>query len=47
MSSTRWQLFRLLGIPINVDVSWLMGIVSLKDLLGFLDLKLELESEEP
>lgn len=24
MSGTRWQLFRLLGIPINVDASWLL-----------------------
>lgn len=24
MTGTRWQLFRLLGIPINVDASWLL-----------------------
>jgi hypothetical protein len=24
MSGTRWQLFRLLGVPINVDISWLL-----------------------
>ena len=37
MFSNRWQLFRLLGIPISVDASWLiiLGLLTLSLATGF------------